>query len=211
MRQLLILWMVGILWSADSSAADPAVSANQRIGLVNVGGFDEPLFGQIADHIAKQLLTTPKVLAPRDLVGADTIIAESSNLSTLVTGDVACVIGIAMLPDSIKQHGAVDPESRTAIVNANGLKPLVYDEEHFGRRLEKEVIRCAGILMGMKPCPNPRCALHQYRNEKGLDAKGRNFCPPCASRFRKIQAESNLNRRTQSSNGPPPVAPAPAG
>ena len=209
MKRLLLLGMVGMLGTADSSAQAHPASANQRIGLVNIGGFDEPLFGRIADHIAKQLLTTPKVLAPQDLVGADTIEAESSNLSALVTGDVACVIGIAILPDSFSSHGAADPRLRTAIIHANGLKPAVYNEEQFGRRLEKEVVRCAGILMGMNPCPNPRCALHHYRNERGLDAKGRNFCPPCASTFRKIQAETNLNRRAQPAHGTVSIPPVP--
>lgn len=188
--------VVFLAWMTLAQAEEPNQGiASNRVGLINIGGFDEPLFGRIADHVARHLRTTPKVLAPQDAAGSATIESETSALSPLVTGEVVCVVGVAVLPESTKMLGAIDPVAKTAMVNASGMRPAAYDEEAYGRRLEKEVIRCIGRLMGMEDCLNPFCALHTVANKRQLDQKGRNYCPPCSMHWKAKRDGSRLDRR----------------
>lgn len=53
------------------------------------------------------------------------------------------------------------------------------------QRIEREVIRAIGGLLGLSECPMWTCVLSQHRNVKELDRKGRGLCPPCMIRLEK--------------------------
>lgn len=196
-RWAMALWL-GL--AAAAGAAGPA--ATNRIGIINLGGVDPAMMERIVGHLAANLHTTPKVLPAKGLSGAKELSAEAKALAPLVAGEVVCVIGVAAFPAGTSGHGSVVPDAKCAILNATALKPEPYDAEDYGRRLEKEAIRCAGLLLGMPPCINPRCALFHYTNNEQLDAKGRNFCPPCQVKFDKLQAEHRLQRRDPAAGTP---------
>jgi predicted Zn-dependent protease len=126
---------------------------------------------------------------------------QVQEISKLISEDDICLLALCEAPESIKAHGTVHNALRTAIVNTRTLKPQDIDtaqgKEKYGRRVEKESMRAVGYLLGMEFCPLPMCALSDYQNDEQLDAKGRNFCPPCQGKMRKALTAAGVEVREQ--------------
>ena len=173
--------------SADMDA-EPAASAEPapaapKLAIMNAAGLDEALVERIeafaAENLGIKVLTVPAV----DLPEADSIDAVAKALKDARPAEAYCLVAMVRMDETVDQDGGVDPGARVGILNTATLKPADGDAETYGRRLEKETMRCAGLLAGMSPCVNPRCALWHYADHAGLDRKGRNFCPPCLKKF----------------------------
>jgi hypothetical protein len=164
----------------------------KRVVLVNVGGVDAKLFDRVAAHIERNLYTKPRIAKPRDAVGSKELDEEMEALKDLVKPDVHCVIGIIMADEGVAHYMQSFPPERIGFVNATGTKPAEDDEEKYGRRVEKDAIAAIGLLSGLGECPMPRCALWHYPNDKGLDRKGRNLCPPDLRRWLLIHEKIGL-------------------
>ena len=67
---------------------------------------------------------------------------------------------------------------------AAGFQPLV----------NKEAMRGIGLMLGMEPCPFPRCALHAADSLQDLRNKGQNYCPPCQMKSEEALQRHNLER-----------------
>jgi len=172
--------MAGFLIACSSPVAGEAggEKAEKRIVLVNVGGVDAKLFDRVAGHIERNLYTKPSIAKPRDAVGSKELEDEMEALKDLVGPDTHCVVGIIMANKDVAHYMESFPAERIGFVNAAGMKPEEDDEEKYGRRVEKDAIAAVGLLSTMSDCPMPRCALWHYPDDRGLDRKGRNLCPP---------------------------------
>ena len=54
------------------------------------------------------------------------------------------------------------------------------DDELYARWIERESMRAYGLLLGVKTCPNPQCAMSDYKvKPESLSSLGRNYCPYC--------------------------------
>ena len=54
------------------------------------------------------------------------------------------------------------------------------DDETYARWIERETLRAYGLVLGVKTCPNPQCAMSNYRvKPESLSSLGRNYCPYC--------------------------------
>ncbi|QJA05702.1 hypothetical protein FVE67_02320 [Thermosulfurimonas marina] len=80
--------------------------------------------------------------------------------------------------------------SRSALISARQLQEFLFGPEPervFVERLHKEAVRALGHLLGLGPCPNPRCVMHPPSSLMELDLKGPEFCPECRMRLRLLQ------------------------
>ena len=173
------------------------------IALVNVGGVDDAMFDRVVKHLEATLDTTPLVLAPREAVTEAGLDAEADVLAAMVNDDVIGIVALTMLEKESAIDGKIYPVRKVSFVNVAGLEPADGDAEAFGRRVEKEAVRCSGAVLGMPPCPLFLCALFHYTDDQGLDSKGRNFCPPCQRLYETRAAEVGLTRGTDAPGAPP--------
>lgn len=178
---------------ACSSVGEAKAGKGEKlVVLVNVGGVDAELFKRVAGHIERNLYTKPSIAKPRDAVGAKDLKDEMEALKDLVGPDTHCVIGVIMANDEVAHYMESFPTYRIGFVNAAGMKPAEDDAEKYGRRVEKDAIAAVGLLSGLSDCPMPRCALWHYKDDAGLDRKGRNLCPPDLKRWLKIHHDHGL-------------------
>jgi len=95
----------------------------------------------------------------KDDLGAVLLVqrAVSSNLVTIVSNMPVAVVDLA---DPRKDGTAAD--------------------ETYARWIERETMRAYGLVLGVKICPNPQCAMSNYKvKPESLPALGRNYCPYC--------------------------------
>lgn len=156
------------------------------VALIAAGAVEPDLVDRVQKYVQSELFTKVTVLDPVETaVGGfdeqvETAVAKK-------TDDHLAVMVLASLEGNT-HHGASYPDQGVAVINVAALRPDPMDAELYGRRVEKQLMSAGGILLGMEICPNPLCALSAYDTMERLDAKGRNFCPPCQDRVKKILA-----------------------
>jgi predicted Zn-dependent protease len=91
--------------------------------------------------------------------------------------------------------GIVNVTGLTATKTVDGIKGGL--KEVFERRVEKESLRGIAIMLGMPECPSLRCALFDAKNDKLLDFKSRNPCPPCLEKIRNKLRAGGLELRKE--------------
>lgn len=187
--------------------ATVAPAAERSISLVTVGAVDPAMAERVRAFAQENLALPVRLLAPREAAPAATLndIGAAAG-AAMGEGDV-CLVVLAWPLEDFPNHGILMPEANTAVVNARALKPEGDDAERYGRRLEREVMMSIGLLLGLEACPNPECALWLYSNDEELDAKGRNYCPPCLARVQALGQEKGLALVTDSPFAPPAVEP----
>jgi hypothetical protein len=188
------LWMGMIATSAFAGAQ--AVSALPQTGksivFARVGPVDPALLDRVA-RFANENTDLKIRLLPEMKTAGDTLDALGVSASrAMKPEDAALVILTAPSADS-PTHKAILLESRVAVVNVQSLKPSNGDAETWGRRVEREVMQSIGLLMGVPTCPNPQCVMFQHATDNELDAKGRNYCPPCSDGIRNAAKDKGID------------------
>jgi hypothetical protein len=189
MRQTMIGLLSAILVSAACAfAADEAAPAQppagKSIAIIAAGPVDSALVERVVKFAKGNMALNIRVLPVLETAG-DTLDAIAEEAGKSMGADDAALIVLASPSADIKPHGAFLPDRREAVVNVKSLTPASGDAEILGRRVEREVMQSIGLLMGAPVCPNPQCAMWQYTTDEELDAKGRNYCPPCMSVVQK--------------------------
>lgn len=170
----------------------PARSARARpiytgIAMLTIGKVAPELQHSVKNYIEDQYGVAVTVreavpTAPDDLKVLKRILADQ------IRPTDACLLALSALP-AVKHQGIVYKEDRLGIVNVSALKPdgegASSEAELFGRRADKESLRAVALMMGVAPCPFPRCALVVHQNDEQLDFKSRNPCPPCLKTVRE--------------------------
>ncbi|MBL7076468.1 MAG: hypothetical protein ISS31_03255 [Kiritimatiellae bacterium] len=105
--------------------------------------------------------------------------------------DHAWVLGLIDSPTGKSAfRGGLFRKRGVALLDMNSLKDTAAGGSDSSDLLEsrvlKESMRSFGFLLGLKDCPWPRCCMFPAPNEKDLDAKGRDFCPPCQVKVDRI-------------------------
>lgn len=197
MRRMVTLVLAGCVMAAVTGpageepleAAKPA--AEKAIALVTAGAVDGALVARVKGFAETNLQVPVRLLAAQEAT-AETLDQEGQVLAKQMGPDDVCLVALVAPAAEAKAHGVMLPEQRVAVVNMTVLKPAGDDAETYGRRVEKEVMQGVGMLLGMPQCPNPQCAMSPYSTGEELDAKGRNFCPPCLDAFAKSAASKGL-------------------
>ncbi len=176
--------------SADEAAPAPAPAA-KSIAVVAVGPVDSALVDRVVAFAKENTALNIRVLPAVETSG-ETLDACAAEGAKGVGADDAALIVLASPSSDIKPHGSFLPEQHQAVVNVKSLVPAGEDAEVLGRRVEREVMQSIGLLMGVPVCPNPQCAMWQYTTDEELDAKGRNYCPPCAGAVQQAAAAKGV-------------------
>lgn len=163
---------------AEDEAAPAQSPAGKSIALVAVGPIDSALVDRVVEFVRLNTALNIRVLPAMDVTG-DTLDAIAAEAAKAMVPNDAALIVLADPAADIKPHGVSLPDIRVAVVNVKSLKPAHGDAETFARRIEREVMQGIGMQLGMPACPNPQCAMWSYSTDEELDAKGRNYCPPC--------------------------------
>ncbi|MBU1692363.1 MAG: hypothetical protein KJ726_07965 [Verrucomicrobia bacterium] len=205
---LLSLLMVTAVTAEEPEPA-PVPAVERAIALVAVGDVDPALAERVRAFAQENLALPVRLLAPREAAPAASLneIGEAAG-AAMGEADVCLVVLAAPLED-FPNHGILMPEAKTALVNVQALRPEDGDAEQYGRRIEREVMMSIGLLLGLEPCPNPQCAMWIYATDEELDAKGRNYCPPCLDRVQKLGLEKGLTLVADSPFAPPLDEPMP--
>lgn len=154
------------------------------VGLVGAGPVDPATLRRVRDFVELNLALPVKLLEP-----APSAMGSLDEIGMAAAGkagdEIALLVVVAYPEEEIEAHGVLRPEKNVAVVNARSLEPVNEDRERYARRVERGVMQAVGMLLGLPSCPNPQCVLWAYQTLQELDAKGRNYCPPCLERAQK--------------------------
>ncbi len=78
-------------------------------------------------------------------------------------------------------------QARSAVIALGRLREFLMGErpeEVLFDRLYKEALRSIGHMLGLPPCPNPRCVMYPSRTPFETDLKQATFCPECLIKMR---------------------------
>jgi predicted Zn-dependent protease len=188
--------------------------ANEKaIALTMVGVIDTNILSRLQGFLVENLSSPIRVKAV-DLQEKTNSVAEMKTVLTsrLAPNDV-CLIALVNIPKEMNFREITFSSNDVAILNVWVLQKdsrgQPVDSEAYGRRVEKESMRLIGALLGLPTCVIPQCAMSLPQNDAELDAKGRNFCPPCRDKVQDALKSSGVaslwDRRTAEST---PVQPA---
>lgn len=145
---------------------------------------DESILKVVIANMDRHLQKAPMEVPVIRLVGADTLVGEAEALASVRPEQAVCVIGLIKYVSDLETFGAVVPESRSGVINVAALaEGAGEDSDLLAKRVSKEAVNAALLLNGLKPCPNPRCALFTCADVAGIDQKGFGACPPCLYRY----------------------------
>jgi hypothetical protein len=177
---------------AEGEAAEaPKPAAEKAVSLVAVGAVDDALVMRVTEFVRANLDVPVRLLSAQEAT-AESLDGEAQAAAKAMGPDDVCLIALVAPKTASDAHGVMLADQRVAVINVTALKPAGDDAETYGRRVEKEVMQGLGMLLAMPRCPNPQCAMSPYGSTEELDAKGRNFCPPCLDVFAKCAGEKGL-------------------
>ena len=196
MRQIMAGLLIAVLLVstcavAENEAAPAQSQAGKSIALVAVGPVESGLMERVAAFARENTALNIRVMPAMDVTG-DTLDAIAVEAIKAMGPDDAMLIVLADPSADIKPHGVSLPDRRVSVVNVKSLKPASGDAETLGRRVEREVMQSIGMQLSMPTCPNPQCAMWGYSTDEELDAKGRNYCPPCLGAIQKAAKEQGI-------------------
>jgi hypothetical protein len=177
-KWLLMLCLAPVaVWAEEApvAAADEPVTRNP-VALVRAGAVEDEIVERVKSWAESQL-AIPVPLAESMETKADSLNAVADEAAARVGPDDLGLIVLFQSETPVPNHGIFRPEQRVVVVNV-GLMREGADEEKFGRRMERQVIRGIGTLMGLELSPNPESAMCMYSTMEELDQMGRNLDPP---------------------------------
>jgi predicted Zn-dependent protease len=138
-------------------------------------------------HKAAALLTSLRLAGGRakkvTFIGEDDSGVEGTGKACLVL-----VTDVDMYtPDTEFVFSLIAAASGAGLVSVKRMREAFYrrksDPDKQKARLAKEILRCAGQLVGMPECGDPRCGNASTRNLQDLDTKKVRLCAPCWRRL----------------------------
>lgn len=160
----------------DGPRAAPEGARNPVV-LVRAGELDEALLQRLRNWGQDQLAIAVPLAESLEVPDGASLeaVAEAAS-QRLAPEDLGAVV-LYVAKGDVRHHGVLQPEHRVVVVNVNTMREGA-DDEKLARRLERQVIRGIGLLMGLDLSPNPHSAMADYQSLEELDAIGRNLDPP---------------------------------
>lgn len=186
-----LLAAIVLLQAWPAAAAENEKRPNEAPGVVLVGiaQLDKALLVRVRDYLAETFACPVRTEIRPNLVMKDPTKQGMELAKLLKEGDVALVAWMNV-PQDVKFREALFISKSVGILNVWAMRPKMLGEidehEQYAQRLEKESVRVTGSLLGLSPCPMPRCALCRTTTERALDEKGRNLCPPCRGKALRV-------------------------
>jgi len=162
---------------------EAAEAPKDGIVIASVGVNDEPLLRRVRAYVEKSYACPTRSLIVPDGIGEQPLAEKEQALAAQLRGNDVGVVAWIDIPGATRIREDIGTVPRVALLN---LAKLRSDEtntkdnrEQYARLAEKETVRLVALLLGMKPCPWPRCALHTPPVSSPHNIQGRNLCPPC--------------------------------
>lgn len=173
MRKWITLFMLVCVIGCTTRTLD---AGDKPVRFYNLSGQDQELIDQSAKflmrHTQMQVDNTEI-----DVKQEASNKAQSAALKGKITKPaIAHIVFINAGPNE-REHLHLAAQQHLAVVNLAGIRTK--DAKTYGRRIDRQVMRGVFFLLGRSPCPNPYCALYDYKDSATLDQIGRNTCPPC--------------------------------
>ncbi len=182
--------VAGIAQETVAPVAEKA-PAEKTVSLVRMGSVDDALVQRVR-QFAQDNLSMPVRTLPAQEAAPETLDGAGQSAAKLMGPDEVAVVALVGSDTCGKAHGVLMKAERAAVVNIKSLEPADQNAETMGRRAEKETMQSVGMLFGLEACPNPQCVMSPYTTDDELDAKGRNFCPPCLEKVQKAGKSQGL-------------------
>lgn len=191
MRRGTVRWAAVLLTAllpAVGARAASAAPASVCVRVVTIGPVEPALKTGVIAWLEEQAGPTRDdgarddlaARGPADVARALTVVAAEHAPAPLTLGLVAD--GAGRFPAQ-----ALWTTNRIALVNIKGLQPTEPRAGDAARRLlwrvQREAVNGLALALGMEECPILFCALYNWPNERELDLKSRNLCPPCKDKF----------------------------
>ncbi len=177
---------------AESGSQELVAEEERRnpVVLAVAGPVSAEILERVKNWGESQLAIPVPVVESLDVKGEsfdEVTAAASERLAPEDLGVVVLLLSEKPLPN----HGVYNPDRRVVVVNVNLMQDGA-DEERFGRRMERQVIRGIGTLMGLELSPNPQSAMAMYSSLEELDQIGRNLDPPWLLRLQNRAVELGI-------------------
>ena len=184
MRMISTIALLLVLFTAVVSvhAADDPKPEDIGVTLVGVGVEEE-----LAMDVGKHLLVTLQVPVHIRSLSASPTSPDALRQQVEAKrekGDL-CVVALVKAPLKWPRI-QLFPAEKSALLMPDAYEPLEplgsgEKAKSWRLRIRKETVRAVATLIGVPTCMFPRCALLVDRNDRELDSKGYNTCPPCRS------------------------------
>jgi len=168
----------------------PAVEPSKVFALVAAGPVEEASLQRVKAFVEEYVAVPIRILPPQEAKGT-TLHEEGEALVGLRAETDVALVALVSPAEEQPEHAVYLYDQHVAVVNARVLK-LDADEETYGRRLEKLVVRSMALLLGIEPVPNPQSALFPYRDIEQLDTIARTLDPPTLAAFQRAAAERGV-------------------
>jgi len=179
----------------------------EGIAVTTIGKVDKAVVEQVRAYAGEQYRLRVDLLPGID--GAAVVEQAKERLVGVIRPRDACLLALAELPD-LKHQGMVFMKERCGIVNVAALRRAGEEKPDTAtlmRRVESESMRAIALMVGVEPCPFPRCALRQHQSAEELDRKSRNPCPPCITKVHDKLAELGILLPKEKPEAPQRVRP----
>ena len=162
---------------AHVRAEDEAVPAVRNpVTLTKVGEVDAALVDRLKNWVESQLAIPLPLAESLTTTTATLEDAAKAAAERLVPEDLGVIV-LQATASTEEPNGIFRPDLRVVVVNVADMREGA-DDETFARRLERQVIRGVGVLLGLEWSPNMESAMAYYETMEELDQMGRNLDPP---------------------------------
>ena len=177
------------LWGSEVPAAQ---EKHPSVALVVAGKVNKAGVEAVQLHLSRRLFVVVHVEKVKIAAGISADQAISQIKATMKAGDL-CAVCLGGDGCPWPRLSLVE-EKQVAMIGVSALKPPAGEKlDHtWMRRVRKESVRAVCLMLGLKDCAFPRCALLNTVNDTQLDDKGDTPCPPCYKSLQKIMKERGL-------------------
>ena len=144
--------------------------------LTKVGEIDQALMDRLKNWVESQLAIPLPLTESLQTTAVKLDEVAVAAAERLAPEDLGLVV-LAAQADTAEPNGIYQPEQRVVVINVADMREGA-DDEKFARRMERQVVRGVGVLMGLTWSPNPESAMAHYTTIEELDQMGRNLDPP---------------------------------
>jgi hypothetical protein len=194
MRSVGFSWMLAVLMAgvgcAGAEDAPVARKVHNPVALVKAGDLDDALLKRLRDWAQNEMALSVPLAESLDVSAATLDQVADEAAKRVGESDLGYVV-LFVSTNPVPHHGVYRPDQKVVVVNVNLMREGA-DDEKFARRLERQVIRGIGVLLGLEWSPNPTSAMASYTTLEELDQIGRNLDPPWQLKMQQRARELGL-------------------
>ena len=180
---------------ARGSTPSPAAAGSTTIVLVVVSQLDSTVANQVSAHLRSTFQSEVRVVTSVAVAPTLSIETASAIVASAMVKSDAIAIGLVSLAGSNALDIVAAATGRVAVLNVAQLMSVKATADLYMKRVKRETASAVARLLGLRACPNPTCCLFPHRDERELDLKGMNMCPPCFAKAESALRALGVDRK----------------